>query len=379
MAVTALSIAATILLVPMLAITIWNLFSAPRFDRPVVPRLLPRVSLLVPARNEATNLAETLPMLLATEYPDLEILVLDDGSTDSTARVVRSFMAGDTRLRLLAGLPLPPGWLGKNWACHQLAEAATGEVLVFCDADVSAGSGAVRQTVVAMQAHSAGAVTVLPRHQLDGWIQRAVVPLITQMPALMLLPFSLVARHPARSLVIGNGQWLAFTRESYGASGGHAAVRAEVVEDVALARRVKCAGYRLVPMVSTSELTVSMYRDAAALREGFAKNLYALAGGHPASFTPVLLGFCLVAIYPWIGAALGAPGAVLPLALLLTIRLVGILILRQGIGSLILHPAGSALCVAIALESFIATQRRTLQWKGRPIGQQLGAETGLPS
>jgi glycosyltransferase involved in cell wall biosynthesis len=95
------------------------------------------VSLLLPARDEAENLREALPRLARLDYPALEVLVLDDGSTDATAAVVREHAARDPRLRLLTGAELPPGWLGKNWACHQLGAAAAGEVLVFCDADVT--------------------------------------------------------------------------------------------------------------------------------------------------------------------------------------------------------------------------------------------------
>jgi len=376
--VSLLSLASAALLSLMLGVALWNLLAAPRLERAGNPRAFPPVSLLVPARNEAVNLRETLPALLGLDYPHLEILVLDDGSTDDTAALVDALArASDGRIRRLSGSALPPGWLGKSWACHHLAEAARGEVLVFCDADVTARPDALRNTVAAMESVGAGALTALPRQRLGGWAESAVVPLVAQLPVLALLPLPLVPRVRAPSLSMANGQWLAFTREAYRACGGHAAVRVEVVEDVALGRRVKAAGHRLLPVVSTSLLEVRMYRDAAALREGFGKNLFALTGGRPAPFLAALLLFALVAVHPWAGVMLGAPGALLPLVLLAAVRTCGALLFRHGLRSVLLHPAGSLLLVGIALESFAGARRGALVWKGRRIA--LAPEEARPA
>lgn len=362
------SFASAALLSLMLVVALWNLLAAPRLEREGSPRARPRVSLLVPARDEAENLRTTLPALLRLAHADLEILVLDDGSEDETAAVVETQRRGAKgRLHLLRGRPLPPGWLGKNWACHQLAEAASGDVLVFCDADVTVHPDAVSRTLAAMERSGADVLTALPRQRLGSWLESAVVPMVAQLPVLMLLPLPLVPRVRAPSLSMANGQWLAFTRDAYRTCGGHAAVRADVVEDIALGRRVKDAGSRLLPVISTSLLEVRMYRDAAALREGFGKNLYALAGGRPLSFLVTLLVVLLAAVYPWVGAALGAPGASLSLGLLAGVRACGILLFRHGLRSVALHPAGSLLLVAMALESYARARRGALRWKGRWI------------
>lgn len=363
------SLASSALLCLLLGVALWNLLAAPRLEHAGTPRALPAVSLLVPARDEAENLRTTLPALLRLEYPVLEILVLDDDSADDTAAVVAAYRRGvGDRLRLLRGRPLPEGWLGKNWACDQLAEAAAGDVLVFCDADVTARPEALSRTLAAMQRSGAGVLTALPRQRTGSWVESAVVPLATQLPVLTLLPLPLVARVRAPSLSMANGQWLAFTRDAYRASGGHAAVRGQVVEDVMLGRRAKAAGQRLLPVVSTSLLEVRMYRGAAALRAGFGKNLFALVGGRPLPFLTALLVFLLTAVYPWAGAAWGAPGALLPLALLLAVRGCGTVLFRHGLRSILLHPLGSILLVIIALESYAGARRGALRWKGREIG-----------
>jgi chlorobactene glucosyltransferase len=325
------------------------------------------VSLLVPARDEAENLRETLPGLLAVAAEGIEVLVLDDASSDGTARLLAAAeRESGGGLRRIAGEPLPAGWLGKSWACHQLARAAGGEVLVFCDADVAVRPEAVRRTVGALLAADAGALTALPRHRLGTLAERAVVPLVALLPVLALLPLSLVPRTRAPALSMANGQWIAFTRAAYRASGGHERVRGEVVEDVALARNVKAAGHRLRVVLSTSLLGVRMYRGGAALRDGFGKNLYALAGGRPGSFLVALAVFLLTAVFPWAAAALGVRAALLPLALLAAVRVCGALLFRHGWASVLLHPAGSLAVAALALESCFRARRGSARWKGRP-------------
>lgn len=366
---TLLSAASAALLTLMLGVSLWNVLRALRLERARSPAVVTRTSVLIPARNEAENLRATLPALLGLQHADLEILVLDDDSEDATAAVVEAHRQGhEDRLRLLRGRPLPAGWLGKSWACHQLAEAARGEVLVFCDADVSVHPAALACSLAALERAGAGLLTALPRQRLESWLERAVVPLVVHLPVLALLPLPLVPRVHAPSLSMANGQWLVFTREAYRACGGHAAVRAEVVEDVALGRRIKAAGHRLLPVVATTLLQVRMYRNAAALREGFGKNLYPLAGGRLRTFLLALLVFLLTGVYPWAGAALGIPGATLSLSLLVAVRACGILLFRHGFGSLLLHPVGSLLLVCIAVGSYRESGRGVLRWKGRRIG-----------
>lgn len=357
--------AAAVALAAMCVVAVYNLLTAPRLERAGEPGRFPLVSVLVPARNEGATLTRTLPALLALDYPRLELVLLDDGSEDDTEEVV-SVLAGE-RVRLLRGSPTPAGWTGKNWACHQLAAAARGEVLLFCDADVAPRPEAVRQTVALLQATGAGSATAMPRHRLGSWVEHAVVPLVAQLPVVATLPLRLVVHSPAPSLSMANGQWLAFTRDAYRGCGGHAAVAGQVLEDVALGRRVKAAGIGLVAALGTRSLTVRMYQDAAAVRAGFRKNLFALLGGRSLPFVAGVAGFLLVAVYPWAAALAGSRDALLPLALLVALRGLGALFFGHGARSVLLHPAGALLAVAIALDSFVGHRRGTLRWKGRRL------------
>lgn len=363
-----LALACAALLAGMLAVALANLWTAPRLERAGEPSSTPTVSLLMPARDEAENLRRTLPPLLAQDYLRLEILLLDDRSADGTAEVAAR-MASDAggSLRVLRGTEPPPGWVGKNWACHQLAEAATGEILVFCDADVDAASAAVRRTVAMLQRHAAGAVTALPRQRLDGWAQAAVVPVVAQLPVLAMLPLRLVPLVRSPSVSMANGQWLAFTRAAYDACGGHAAVRGEVLEDVALGRRVKAAGRRLVACVAPALLAVRMYGSAREMRQGFRKNLYPLLGGRRLPFALGLVLLSFAWLYPFAAAVGRTPISLLPLALLLGMRIAGALLFRHGWRTVLLHPVGVLAAAALAVESWIRHECGTVTWRGREV------------
>ena len=260
-----------------LVVVVVNLLSFPRLE--LVPQAADgpreRVSLLVPARNEAVNLIDTLPLMLA--QPASEVLVLDDASDDDTAGVVASFAASDARLRLLSGRHLPPGWNGKNWACHQLADEASGELLLFVDADVRLRPGTLAAALSLYRVTRPGLLTVWPRQLTPTILERLVVPLV-DMVLLGALPHPLVRALPFPSLAAGNGQFMLWTRRAYRSSGGHAAVRAEVLEDVRLAQRAKAAGVPLTLALGGRLVETRMYRDWAGVRDGFAKNILAGSG-----------------------------------------------------------------------------------------------------
>ncbi len=358
-----------LMLFAMLLVVGVNLAWAPRLHRRPAATAGPIVSVLVPARDEAANLRRLLPALARTGYPRMEVLVLDDGSQDETAAVVRGTAAADPRFRLVEGLEPPDGWTGKNWACHQLSRHAHGELLIFCDADVVPGADAVGRTVTALTDNGMDAVTAFPRHAPGGWIEDALVPLLTRVPVAALLPLPLVLHTPWSSLSAGNGQWFAWRRAAYRTLGGHARVRDDIIEDVRLARIAKDAGLRLAAVVAARDLEVRMYRSGGAAWAGFAKNAYALGGGEDRRFVPVLALFAVATVGPFLAAALAPlePLAWVALGALLLVRSGVALLFRDGPRTVLLHPAGAIAAVALALASRHRHRRGTLRWKRRDL------------
>ena len=356
------------LLAPLAVVAIVNLATAPRLhDVPLSPaRWRPRVSVLVPARDEAENLGRLLPALRAARYGPMEVLVLDDGSADGTAALARGLEG--TGIRIVRGTEPPPHWTGKNWACQQLAELAGGEVLVFCDADVRPGPDAIGRTVAALESTGADLLTAFPRHERGAWFEEAVVPIVTKLPVAALLPLALVQRTRAVSMAVGNGQWLAWRREAYERVGGHAAVRSAVLEDVRLARAAKLRGLRLVPYVATRDLTVRMYRDRRETWDGFAKNLYLLVGGHPAPAALAVAALGTAATVPFLlPLAGGTAGALAPLAGLGVVRLAAARLFAEPPRSVVLTPIGMLIAAALVMASARRHRRGTVVWKRRTI------------
>jgi chlorobactene glucosyltransferase len=356
----------------MLLVAWYNLLTAPRLHHYGQPPRLPGVSVLVPARNEAAHLPVTLPLLLASDYPDLEILVLDDESTDGTAAIVETLATlHPGRIRLLRGTPPPEGWLGKNWACEQLARAAGGEVLLFCDADVRVSPAAVRRTVAALLAERADIVTALPAQELRGASITAAVPLVMHVAIAATLPLALLPRLRHPSTALANGQWLALRRVLHMRLGGHGAVRGEVVEDIALARHARRLGARIVAVVADRDVRTAMYADPAAMRAGFGKNLYGIAGGRPIRFLAVLALFLFTMLGPLVLPLFDPrPLALLPLGLLVAVRLAVAGTFHHGILPVLLHPFGTLLIAGIAVASARAVRSGRVGWKGRNVAPQ---------
>lgn len=353
----------------MLTGCVANALTAPRAEALPVPKRRPKVSLLIPARNEAANLTDLLPRLGRIAWDDLEIILLDDHSEDQTYDIAQRFAAEEKRFKVIRGEPLPPQWLGKNWACHQLAEAAQGDILIFCDADAQPEPEAVTRTVSLLEKHGTGMASFIPRQILGSPAEQAVIPVLLHLACLSALPIRLIPWLHWRALGVANGQWLAFTREGYARIGGHAAVRNHVVEDLGLARRAQATRAGLVLALASQTLTVRMYRNFNQVWQGFGKNLFILAGSWVQGL-PLLVLFLLGNLAPWISAAF-SPWmtdrhlAVTPLVLLLSARLISMVLLREPPVSLIWHPFGALLIPIIAIQSAWGRKQGTLTWKGR--------------
>jgi chlorobactene glucosyltransferase len=363
-------------LLTITGITISNALCFPRLGRQ--PRALsdapPRVSVLIPARNESAIIGETLCALLKQDYPRLEVLLLDDNSTDGTAEIARAL--GDSRLRVLDGAALPAGWLGKNWACHQLSEAATGDLLIFTDADVRWEPGALRALIADMTRTQADLLTVWPTQRTVTPPERLVVSLMA-LAIIGYLPVIGTHRTPFAVFAAACGQCMAWRRDAYQRVGGHARVRDNVLEDVTMARLVKRAGLRLRMEDGAGLIGCRMYRDWPSVRDGYAKNILAGYGNSVPALLLATIFHWLIFVYPWawllLGGVipLGAGWPLVPLALAalgVLIRMTTAAVTGQRIIDGLLMPVSVALMTAIAARSiFWHFRYGGPQWKGRAV------------
>lgn len=327
-----------------------------------------RVTAIVPARNEEQVIA-TCVRGLARQPEIAEILVVDDQSSDGTAGVVRGLTAELAGVRLVEAPGLPAGWLGKNNAAWKGACEAVNGWLLFTDADAELLPGATARALQIAGEFDAALVSFSPEQVTESWYEKSLIPFVY---CRLARRFSYKdVNDPASRVAAANGQFLMIRRDVYDAIGGHGAVAGEVLEDVALARNAKVAGYRIWFGSGKDFVRARMYRSFAAMWEGWKKNLYLLVGG---SRGAVVREF--FAAVPWIPFLLIAVGLFMPFALmagvvLLLVRQAGYgleLPSNQYRGSLILYYVPAVVLYAGVLwASYRAHVKGKVEWKGREV------------
>lgn len=370
-AARALTVAGSVTAALLTVHTVVNVTQLRRPDLDAGP-LEEALSVLVPVRDEARLIEPCLRALLVALdqcVGPVEIVVLDDGSTDGTVDVVRRLAGSDPRVRVIAGDPLPSGWLGKPHACAQLAGAAAEEstVLVFVDADTVLQPGALAAAVALLRSTDLDLVCPYPRQVATSTAERLVQPLL-QWSWLTFLPLRLAERSARASLSAGNGQFLAVDRAAYGRAGGHSRVRGEVLDDVALVRAVKASGGTGGMVDGTDLATCHMYDGWAELRDGYAKSLWS-AFGSPAGAAVVNAGLVVTYVLP-------------PLAMVLRRSRVGlagyaaavagrVLVARRTGGrvwpDVLAHPVSVAALSWLTALSWRRRRAGALTWKGRSL------------
>ena len=318
--------------------------NARRLRTPVPAALTEQVSVLLPVRDEADRVAACVRALLAQGAA--EVLVLDDGSRDRTAEIARA--EGAT---VLTGDPLPEGWLGKPFACQQLAEAADprSTVLVFVDADVVLAPGAVGAAVGSLG--GLDLVSPYPRQEMPG-ATRLVQPL-QQWSWLTFLPLRWAEQSSRTSLTAATGQFLVVRRAAYDRAGGHAAVRDQVVEDLALLRNVKRAGSRGGVVDGTALATCRMYDDWSELADGYGKSLRELPSAVP-------VGLALLYLAPLLGRHRKQAYAAM-----VTGRAIAAARTGTPVVDALAHPLSVALAIGLWCRS--SWSREVISWKGRAV------------
>lgn len=348
----------------------------------------PFLSILVPARNEEARIEACVRSLVEQQYQHMEVLVLDDDSDDATAAIVQQMIdelpkEHQRRLRLLHGEPLPMSWVGKNFACQQLAQQAQGDYLLFTDADTIHTPAMASSVIEAIHKNNVDLLTAQPEFQLASLGERLVIPLLN-FTILTLLPVALIPLRPEPSLATGNGQLLCFRRAAYEAIGGHSSVKTRILEDVLLARATKAAGYRMIFVDAFELVRCRMYHSFTEVWSGFSKNLYAFYNYSPIfALLALLLNLALFVFPPLIllislFTAIPTQAILFSACAYLTAILIRVLLTlrftrtQRGLMLLLclLHPLSIALECLILLNSmrWHYSKRGTL-WKGRQYKQ----------
>jgi chlorobactene glucosyltransferase len=365
-----LLVAATIVALLFQGIPILLALQMPRLRVPGPPdeRPRPRVSVIVAARNEEEDLPACLDGLLAQDYPDLEVIVVDGASTDRTREVVAA--RGD-RVRLIEEPPLPEGWVGKSWGCHNGYLAATGTWLLFTDADMRYHPSTVRAAVDWAERERADLATLAPPIEMVGFWENVVLPFYTQL--ILLLFRAPRMNRPGSRAAMANGQYTLVRRDAYEKVGGHAAIRSVVIEDVRLAQEFRRVGLTLRVAWAPDLLTTRMYRDRAEMFEGLLKVAHGTkySTTRQVGFLAALIGFywlpllVLPAALLWGLPLLALWGAIL-WVLLFGKHVAFALSIRGRAWSGLLYPVAVAYYVVLVVVSISrGIRRRPTVWKGR--------------
>ena len=338
------------------------------------------VSVVIPARNESAVIATVVGSVLASAYEPIEVVVVDDGSTDDTAAQVADLATRDPRLRLVPGGELPAGWYGKPWACLQGYRAARGDILLFTDADTRHEPELLGRAVGALRSSGADLLTVSPYQRCETFWERIVMPQIWLLLGLRYHPDRVNRSRRARD-VIANGQFILMSRASYESVGTHEAVRGEVAEDLALAQAMVRRGGRLHFAFAERLMETRMYHSLVPLIEGWSKNVY--LGGRRSfpeeplrrALVPLMLvlafGFWLAPPLTVLGGVLSghvliaAVAATILSALFWSLICYGMRIpIPYGLG----YPLGAAVALYIAARSTLRGRRR-VDWRGRTYAE----------
>lgn len=359
----------TVTLLAFLALVVRNLRDYRKPDARL-PLDRPSVSLCLPARNESKNIAACLEGLLAQTYAHFELQVLDDGSEDDTAEIVRRIAARDSRVRLIEGRPLLPGWAGKCHACAQLAEQAGGDYIVFMDADTRAQPELLGSALGLAEETGADLVSAFPYQAVGSFWEQVVLPML-QFLIVTLLPLHQVWESKSPALCAACGQFLLFRRSAYQAVGGHAAIPASFHDGLQLARRIKASGGSVRLFDATDLMRCRMYEGGSAVWNGFTRNAYEGLGSLGALFGMTLILFTLfLAPFLFLLWGIGTHAAWTPFciaqaAVILLIR--SLQAARFGHWrSVLLHPLSIAALIAIQWGSLWRSLRKQpAAWKGR--------------
>jgi len=353
-----------IFIVLRFTVTLFNFISNPKLPHVKKPYAF-LISILIPVRNEQDNILGLLQSIYDQDYIDYEVIILDDGSDDATYSICEQFASKHHQFRIIKGKKLPHDWLGKNYACHQLAEEAKGDYFLFLDADEKVNDTLLNSAIHRMRLYNLGLLSLFTNQQMDTFGEKSVVPLMHYI-LLNLLPLRLVYLVKNSTVAAASGQFMLFDAETYRKNEWHKQVKDRVVEDVEIMRLVKSSGYNGEALLANGMISCRMYKSYSEAVNGFSKNF--LAG----------FNYSIITLLIYLVIIIGGPMIVMmTLNLQMIVFMIGLIILTRIMISLsasqnawlnvLLHPLQM---INLTIIAFMAIQKyltKTTVWKGRQV------------
>jgi len=335
----------------------------------------PLVSVMIPARNEAENIKRCLRSLLKQDYPNIEILVLDDNSIDSTSASVKEVAEKDGRIKLISGKPLKKGWLGKCYACWQLSKYAKGKYWIFTDADTLHFENSVSSAIGCLTSNKLDAMSSIPR-QIMVTIHERLLIIWVHFGIMALLPLYLINKSKGPLFSTANGQFMLFKREVYRKIGGHRSIKNKILEDIHISKMVKKHGYKFMVFDGSGNINCRMYRSYRDLIRGFSKFMFAAFDFKLLTMAVVIILIIVLFLIPFILLPLGIlffdwPGIIINLTILqifclLIMRIMLAIKVRYRIFDAFLHPLSMIYVVLVCINSIFQTKfGEGVYWKDR--------------
>lgn len=332
-----------------------------------------KVSVLIPARNEEQNIENCVVSVLKQTYRHLEIIVLNDHSTDNTGAILSNI--SDAKLKVISGRELPEGWVGKNFACHQLQEVAKGDYLLFIDADTVLEKECVSSALEFAAKNNSDLLSVMPREISETFWEKLVIPML-YFAVTVFLPIPFIKRSANKIYAMGNGQFMMFRREFYDKIGGHESLKNKIVEDVWLARRVKEFGGNLVFADASNLISCRMYGNLNELWHGFSKNVFAGLSFSVTSLIVFIIIYFTLFVLPalfvtagiWKFTAISAAIISIPVIM----RIIQAIRFHQPFFYSFLNPLSVMFIIAVAINSFrLLRFGKGARWKGRNYSEEI--------
>lgn len=328
--------------------------------------IFPKVSVLIPMRNESSHVNEIIQAFMKQNYPNFEVLILDDHSTDDTWLKLISMQWMYPHILLFKGKELPEKWLGKNFACAQLAEKAHGDILLFADADVLPEPHAIMASVAALQKNKLDFLSAFPEQILLTQTEKQIVPFMDFF-LYTFLPLPLVRHTKIPAFTAANGQWMVFTKEAYEKTGGHTFVKNKIIEDMALAREIKKKGLTMDVYSGINSLRCRMYENAEQVKAGFGKNAFAAAGYSVSNMLLFLALAILLFLLPFLFAFIYPP-LIVNVFIVLGIKYLLAKRFRHPMReSVWQHPVSMLKAIQVCLHSIKLYRNGKAEWKERSV------------